>query len=170
MKKVVDSSISGSKKIILVLHDIRSNHNVGSLFRTADCVGVSEVILSGYTPTPIDKFNRSVKEIAKTALGAENSVSWRHEKDIKKTLKNFKKENFKIIAIEQSENSVDYKKVKINKKKENIVIILWNEVDGAPKNLLKMCDVVVEIPMKGKKESLNVSVAGAVAMFRMLGV
>jgi tRNA G18 (ribose-2'-O)-methylase SpoU len=155
------------KKTILILHDIRSNHNVGSLFRTADCVGINEIILSGYTPTPIDRFNRPVKEIAKTALGAEKSVSWRHEKDIKKVLTKLKKEKYTIIAIEQAKNSVDYKKVKV---KGNTAIILWNEVEGAPNNLLKMCDVVAEIPMKGKKESLNVSVAGAVALFRMLGV
>lgn len=155
------------KKTILILHDIRSNHNVGSIFRTADCVGISEVILTGYTPTPIDKFNRPIKEIAKTALGAEKSVPWRHEKDIKKVLKKLKEEKFSIIAIEQSKNSVDYKKVKV---KGNTAIVLWNEVDGAPKNILKMCDVVAEIPMKGEKESLNVSVAGAVVLFRILGV
>ncbi len=155
------------KKVILILHDIRSNHNVGSLFRTADCVGINEIILTGYTPTPIDKFNRPIKEIAKTALGAEKSIPWRHEKDIKKVLKELKKEKYTIIAIEQAKNSVDYKKVKV---KGNTAIILWNEVDGAPKNLLKMCDVVAEIPMKGEKESLSVSVAGAVAMFRMSGI
>lgn len=102
------------KKVILILHDIRSNHNVGSLFRIADCVGVNEVILSGYTPTPIDKFNRPIKEIAKIALGAEKSITWRHEKNIKKVLKKLKEEKFTIIAIEQSKNSVDYKKLKIN--------------------------------------------------------
>lgn len=155
------------KKVILILHDIRSNHNVGSLFRIADCVGVNEVILSGYTPTPIDKFNRPIKEIAKIALGAEKSITWRHEKNIKKVLKKLKEEKFTIIAIEQSKNSVDYKKLKIN---GNSAIILWNEVDGAPKNLLKICDVIAEIPMKGEKESLNVSVAGAVVMFRIFGV
>lgn len=155
------------KKVILILHDIRSNHNVGSLFRIADCVGVNEVILSGYTPTPIDKFNRPIKEIAKTALGAEKSILWRHVKDIKRVLKELKEEKFTIIAIEQSKNSVDYKKLKIN---GNSAIILWNEVDGAPKNLLKICDVIAEIPMKGEKESLNVSVAGAVVMFRIFGV
>ena len=155
------------KKTVLILHDIRSNHNVGSLFRTADCVGIDEVVLTGYTPTPIDKFNRPIKEIAKTALGAEKSIPWKHEKDIKKVLKKLKEDGFTIIAIEQSENSVDYKKVKV---KGNAAIILWNEVEGAPKNLLKMCDVIAEIPMKGEKESLNVSVAGAVAMFRMLNI
>ena len=155
------------KKTTLILHDIRSNHNVGSLFRTADCVGIGEIILTGYTPTPIDKFNRPVKEIAKTALGAEKSITWKHEKDIKKVLKKLKEYGFTIIAIEQSENSVDYKKVKV---KGNTAIILWNEVEGAPKNLLKICDIVAEIPMKGEKESLNVSVAGAVVMFRILGI
>lgn len=161
------STLSGMKKTILILHDIRSNHNVGSLFRTADCVGISEVVLSGYTPTPTDRFNRPVKEIAKTALGAEKSIPWRSEKNLKNLLKKLKEEKFTIIAIEQAKNSVDYKKVKT---KGNVAIILWNEVGGAPQNLLKMCDIVAEIPMKGEKESLNVSVAGAVVMFRILGV
>ena len=156
-----------SPKVVLVLHDIRSNHNVGSLFRTADCAGVSEIILSGYTPAPIDKFNRPVKEIAKTALGAEKSVPWQSEKDIDAVLKRFKSEGFKIVAIEQSKNSVDYKTVKIE---ENTVIILGNEVLGVSPDILKLCDVVAEIPMKGEKESLNVSVAGAIALFRILGV
>lgn len=161
------SSKNPSPKVILVLHDIRSNHNVGSLFRTADCVGVSQIILSGYTPAPIDKFNRPVKEIAKTALGAEKSVPWQSEKYIEEILKRLKSEGFKIIAIEQSENSVDYKTVKIE---EDTVVILGNEVLGVSPDILKLCDAVVEIPMKGEKESLNVSVAGAIALFRILGV
>lgn len=156
-----------SREIVLILHDIRSNHNVGSLFRTADCAGISEIVLSGYTPSPLDRFGRVVGEIAKTALGAEKTLAWRSEKDIKKVLKEFQAQKFKIIAIEQAKSAVDYKKVKI---KNKTVLILGNEVGGLSPSILSMCDVVAEIPMMGKKESLNVSVAGGIAIFRILGV
>lgn len=152
---------------ILILHNIRSNHNVGSLFRTAECAGISKIILSGYTPTPVDKFGRPVKEIAKVALGAEKTIVWEKYKTLKKALENFKKQGAFIVGIEQGKNSIDYKKVKL---KSLTVFILGNEVKGLSKKDIELCDVLAEIPMKGKKESLNVSVAGAVAIFRMLGI
>lgn len=152
---------------ILILHNIRSNHNVGSLFRTAECAGISEIVLSGYTPAPIDKFGRPVKEIAKTALGAEKTLPWRHFKTLKKALEDFRKENAFVVGIEQGKNSIDYKKVK---PKTLTVFVLGNEVKGLSKKDIEFCDVLAEIPMKGKKESLNVSIAGAVAIFRILGI
>ena len=155
------------KQTILILHDIRSKINVGSIFRTADAVGVTKIYLTGYTPAPTDRFGRPVQEIAKSALGAELTIPWEKKKDSKSVIKKLKAENFSIIAVEQSKRSVDYKKVKV---KNNTVIILWNEVDGAPKNILKMCDIVAEIPMRGEKESLNVSVAFGVAIFRILNI
>ncbi len=155
------------KESAVILHNIRSNHNVGSIFRTSDAAGVTEIILSGYTPTPLDRFGRDVKEISKTALGAQMSIPWKKVKSAKKEILRLKKENFVIIAIEQAKNSVDYKKVKT---KNKTVFIVGNEVDGLPKDILDLCDVVAEIPMKGKKESLNVSVAFGIALFRMLKV
>lgn len=154
---------------ILILLDIRSNHNVGSLFRTADACGISKIYLVGITPAPLDKFGRVVKEIAKTALGAEQSVLYEKVATFKTLVKKLKKEGFKIIAIEQSKHSVDYKKVKI-KKEEKVAFVLGREVEGMSQAELSVCDIVTEIPMKGEKESLNVSVAGGVALFRMLNI
>jgi len=155
------------KEICVLLHNIRSTHNVGSIFRTADALGVSKICLSGYTPTPIDRFNKPRKDIAKVALGAEKTIKWEYFDRAEKVIKNLKKEGFNVVAIEQSENAIDYKKIKI---KYPVLFVVGNEVEGVDKKTLKMCDSVAEIPMLGGKESLNVSVAFGVAMFRMLGV
>ncbi len=152
---------------ILILHNIRSNHNVGSLFRIADCVGISKIVLSGYTPTPIDLFGRVVKEIAKTALGAEKSVAWEKVSTLKNIVQRLKKETYEVVAIEQDKKSLDYKKYKV---KNPIAFVLGNEVEGLSSKEKSLCDVCVEIPMKGEKESLNVSIAGAVVLFRVLGI
>lgn len=166
------------RESILILHNIRSNHNVGSLFRTAECAEIEKIILTGYTPAPLDKFGREVKEISKTALGAQNIVKWEKIKNINKVLENLLGEKFQIIAIEQAPNAKDYKKITV---KNKVAFILGNEVKGLSKEILKKCDIVAEIPMRGKlarnrlkndvgKESLNVSVAGGVAIFRMLNL
>jgi len=150
---------------VLILPNIRSAINVGAMFRTADAVGIDKIYLTGYSPRPTDKFGRIQKDIAKSALGAETWISWEYEEDINKVLKKLKKENFQIIAIEQDENSVDYRKVKA---KNNVAVMMGEEVNGIDKKILKKCDIVAEMPMKGKKESLNVSVACGVALFRIL--
>lgn len=149
----------------LILLNIRSAQNVGSLFRTADAVGISKIYLVGYTPDPVDKFGRARGDVAKAALGAEQTIVWEHVKTIAPLLKKLKKEGIQIIAIEQSKNSVDYKKIKPQK---SVAFILGNEVDGIPESVLKQVDIVAEIGMAGKKESLNVSVAGGIALFRIL--
>lgn len=156
-----------SREVAVLLHDIRSTYNVGSIFRTADALGVTKIYLSGYTPTPVDKYGRNRKDISKVSLGAEKSVAWEYEKDPKKIIKKLKKSGFKIIAIEQDDASIDYKKIKIN---YPTLFIVGNEVTGVGKSILKFCDFVVEIPMRGEKESLNVSVAFGVAVSRMLNV
>ncbi len=152
---------------ILILHDIRSAYNVGSLFRTADAAAIEGIILSGYTPAPIDRFGKPNKEIVKTALGAELAVPWKQVKQLSSYLKKLKKDGFSIIAIEQSKISVSYRKVKKQKK---IALILGNEVTGIGKNILVHADIIAEIPMRGEKESLNVSVAGGIALFQILGI
>jgi tRNA G18 (ribose-2'-O)-methylase SpoU len=154
---------------ILILPDIRSAQNVGAIFRTAEAVGINKIYLTGYTPTPIDKFNRERKDIAKSALGAEKTVRWEHKKSLMTLINKLKKESYKIIAIEQDKESVDYKKIDL-KKIHKISFIIGNEVLGLPKNILKKCDYIAEIPMNGQKESLNVSVACGVALFRILNV
>ncbi len=155
------------KENILILHDIRSTENVGAMFRTADAAGVSKIFLTGYTPAPMDRFGRKRQDIAKSALGAEEFVKWEQKKSILALIKKLKSEQYFIIAIEQDEKSVDYKKVKLTEKN---AFIVGTEVSGLPKNILEKCDTIAEIPMQGKKESLNVSVALGIALFRMLNI
>lgn len=155
------------KDIFVLLHNIRSSHNVGSIFRTCDALGVSKVYLSGYTPTPIDKFNKPRKDIAKVSLGAEKTIKWEYMKSPIKIINKLKNDKFQIVALEQSTGSVDYKKVKIN---YPVLFLVGNEVEGVPKNILSLCDIVAEIPLVGEKESLNVSVAFGVGLFRMNGI
>lgn len=156
-----------TKEVVLILDDIRSSFNVGSMFRIADCVGVSEVFLCGYTPSPFDKFGRINKEIKKVALGGEVSVAWKKYFSVIRLVQKLKSEGFEIVSLEQSDNSLDYKKYKLRAK---IAIVVGNEVLGVSKKILKLSDKIIEIPMKGKKESLNVAVATAVALFRILEI
>ena len=155
------------KENILILNDIRSVENVGAMFRTADAAGIDKIYLTGYTPTPFDRFGRKRNDVAKSALGAEDFVVWEQVKMVLPLLKKLKKDGFTVVGIEQDARSVDYKKVKLTSKN---VFIVGTEVTGIPKNVLKQCDIISEIPMKGKKESLNVSVALGVGLFRMLNL
>ncbi len=150
---------------ILILHDIRSANNVGSLFRTSDAVGISKIYLSQTTPCPTDRFGRYRSDIAKTALGAEKTILFEEYSDIFEILEKYKNKGYKSVAIEQSENSVDYKTIS---KSEKMIFVLGNEVSGLESKVLDSVDVVAQIPMFGKKESLNVSVAGGIALFRIL--
>jgi len=158
-------------KTVAILHDIRSVINVGAIFRTCDAAGISKIYLTGITPAPLDRFGRTRADLAKAALGAEKTVTWESSKEIKPVLETLKKENYKIIALEQSPLSVDYKKVReqIDTNK-NIAFLVGNEVDGVTAHILNQCDVVAEIPMKGQKESLNVSTAFGIAVFRILEI
>lgn len=137
------------------------------MFRTADASGVTKIFLTGYTPRPVDRFNRPVKEILKTALGAEKNIPWEHNPDTLEVIKDLKKKKVEIIALEQSPEALDYKKIKVGK---DIALIVGNEVLGLSKEILDVADNITEIPMKGGKESLNVSVALGVALFRILDI
>ena len=152
---------------ILILNDIRSVENVGAMFRTADAAGINKIYFTGYTPTPLDRFGRKRGDLAKSALGAEEFVKWEQKKNVVQLLTKLKREKYSIIGIEQDKKSVDYKKVKLQKKN---AFIVGTEVTGIPKNILKKCDVIAEIPMRGKKESLNVSVATGIVLFRILNI
>ncbi len=153
------------KQKILILPDIRSALNVGAIFRTADAVGISKIYLTGYTPRPTDKFGRIQKDISKVALGAETWISWEYKKSLLLLIKTLKKQGYTIVALEQDKNSIDYRKVKLPDK---FAVVLGREVLGLDKKTLKECDIIAQIPMHGKKESLNVSVACGVALFRMI--
>lgn len=185
-----------SYHISVVLPDIRSAYNIGSIFRTSDAVGIHSVYLTGYSPCPVDQFNRSRKDIAKTALGAEKTIPWKYEKDIKMLINKIKKEGFCVVALEQSKKAVDYRDVKKevvkffkneemikNKSKikktekvlknteENfykVAFVLGREVEGVSGDVLKKADIIAEIPMVGKKESLNVSVSAGIMLFEFV--
>ena len=152
---------------ILILHNIRSVENVGAMFRTADAVGINKIYLTGYTPCPLDRFGRKRKDLAKSALGAEEFIPWEYKKMVYPVIAKLKRDGFLIIGIEQDKKSIDYKKVTLKNKN---VFIVGAEVTGIPKNILKKCDIIAEIPMRGKKESLNVSVACGVVLFRILKI
>jgi len=154
-------------EVFILLHDIRSVHNVGSMWRTANAAGVTKIFLSGYTPLPIDRFGRERKDFAKVALNSQKTVAWEYIENPINLIKRLEKEGFHIVAIEQTKNSVDYKKVKI---KKPVLFLVGNEVEGIPQKLLNLADTVAEIPMRGDKESLNVSVAFGIALFRMLEI
>lgn len=146
----------------VILHNIRSTHNVGSIFRTSDGAGISKIYLTGYTPSPIDRFGRKRNDIAKVALGAEDTVLWESVENIEDIIVSLKKDEIDIVGVEQSSKSINYKDLKTDKP---VAFIFGNEVDGLPKEILNLCDSIIEIPMRGKKESLNVSVSVGVILF-----
>lgn len=153
-----------TKDIRLLLDNIRSVHNVGSIFRTAETLGVSKIYCIGTTPTPIDRFKRKRKDFAKVSLGAEDMVAWEYHEDAEAVVKELKKEGFQIISLEQSNDSMDYKEVK---PRDKCLVILGAEVDGVSEELLQKSDIIAEIPMAGEKESLNVSIAAGILLYRL---
>lgn len=146
------------RQIVLLAHNIRSLWNVGSFFRTADAFAVEKIYLTGYTATP------PRREIAKTALGADEWIPWEYEKDPHVIFTRLKAEGWRIVALEQAEGSVNIAEYMPS---EKICLILGHEVLGVPQDLLSASDDVIHIPMLGKKESLNVSVASGIALERL---
>ncbi len=156
-------------KLAVVLHDVRSIHNVGSMFRTADAVGAEKIFLCGITPPPFDRLKRLRPDFAKVALGAEHYVAWEVAKDTVATLSALARDGYAIVAVEQSAQAVPYHEV-ILPADARVALVMGNEVAGLPADVLGEADWVAEIPMRGKKESLNVAVAfGVVAFGLMLG-
>jgi tRNA G18 (ribose-2'-O)-methylase SpoU len=169
MKKLIHSdllniriSIDESKKIDrhpvkIILNNIRSLYNVGSLFRTADSALLSELVMCGFTPHP------PRKEIEKTALGAVDTVPWSYYQNIEDAISKFRNEGWKIAALELCDNGRQYNSLK--KEDFPLCIILGNELTGIDDSILELCDFALEIPMYGVKHSLNVSVAGGIAIY-----
>ena len=158
------------KEIIAVLHNIRSVHNVSSIFRTADAAGVSKIYLTGITPGPLDRLGHPRKDFVKVSLGAERSVPWDESyclpRALPKLLEVLRDQGYLVCAIEQSPRSIPYYKVASSlKKQQKIALIMGNEVKGLPPSILRAADKILEIPMYGKKESLNVSVALGIVVF-----
>lgn len=145
--------------VYVLLNSIRSNYNVGAIFRTSDGAMIEKLYLSGYTPCP------PKKEVLKTALGSNESVSWEYVKDAKSVIGRLKNEGVKIIALELTDSSSPYYQININD--FPICLVVGNEITGVSQELLELCDASIEIPQYGIKQSLNVAVAYGIAIFEM---
>ena len=143
--------------MVAILHNIRSKHNVGSIFRTADAAGVKKIYLCGYTPEPLPK----------VALGAEKFIPFEKVKSTTALIDNLRKEGYFIAAVEQSSQSIPYFKLRSSQdlRLKKVVLVFGNEVRGLSPAILKRADKILEIPMFGKKESLNVAVAFGIVVF-----
>lgn len=156
-KTVEEFKLSEKHNIILVLDNIRSSYNVGSLFRTCDAANIKKIILSGYTPHP------PKDEIHKTALGAVETVKWEYVKELKEKIISLKMEGYKIAAVEITNNSISYDK--LTKEHFPLVLIMGNEISGIDDEIIELCDFSIEIPMYGVKHSLNVSIAAGIVIY-----
>lgn len=156
-------SVEGFKEsektpIILILDDIRSLHNIGSVFRTADAFLIEKIYLCGITATPPNK------EIHKTALGATETVAWEHHQNVLEVIENLKKENVMTLAIEQVESAVFLQDFKVENKKK-YALVFGNEVYGVSQEAVALCDGSIEIPQLGTKHSLNISVSAGIVVW-----
>jgi tRNA G18 (ribose-2'-O)-methylase SpoU len=158
-------------EIVLIVHDIRSCHNVGSLLRTAEGLGVGHVFLTGYTPYPVSSDDarlphlrdKLARQIQKTALGAERMVSWSHQDDVRAVMSNLGDDGYRLLALEQSADSEPLDTFRTTE--EKLALLIGREVEGIDPDLLKLVDRTFEIPMFGKKESFNVVQAAAMALY-----
>lgn len=150
---------------VLVLDNIRSVENTASIFRTAEGLGVKKIYLIGTTPAPIDRFGRKRPDFAKVSLGSEEMLEWEYAKEIAPVLEDLGSQDFRLVSLEQDERA---KNLKDFISPEMFALIVGNEVDGVSKEALDGSDEIVEIEMKGEKESLNVSVATGIALYALL--
>lgn len=159
-------------RVVLIVHDIRSTHNVGSLLRTAECMGVTHTYLTGYTPYPttiddqrLPHISRKLTEqIHKTALGAETMTPWSHEEDVSVIFSRLHAEGYLLVGLEQSTKSILLPDFETGR---DVALLIGREVEGIDETLLNSCDVTIEIPQFGVKESLNVVQATAIALYQL---
>lgn len=159
-------------EIVLIAHNLRSTHNVGSLLRTAEGLGVHTVYLTGYTPYPHAKQDSRLphlaakldKQIHKTALGAETLIPWQHHNDVLAVLESLRENGFFIAALEQTPRSIPLNEFKPPGK---LAVIIGREVEGIESEVLVKTNVILEIPMQGRKESFNVVQAAAMALYHL---
>lgn len=149
-----------------ILHNIRSVHNVGSIFRTADGLGVDKLYLTGYTPRPIDRFGRKRQQFAKVALGAEETVEWEKKDSATDLIKSLQDSRGRVIACEPTHEAVDIKD--FSQETDDVCLVFGNEVDGLPESIIAECSHVVKIPMQGKKSSLNVAVSFGIISYHIV--
>lgn len=158
------------RQIVLIAHDIRSTHNVGSLLRTAECMGVSHVYLTGYTPYPVAPDDERLphirskidRTIDKTALGAAKLIAWSHYDNVQPVIQQLRTIGFTITALEQTPKSIALPQWQ---PAEKVAIVLGREVEGIAPDIMAQCDLAIEIPQYGKKESLNVVQAAAMCLY-----
>jgi tRNA G18 (ribose-2'-O)-methylase SpoU len=151
-------NIFQERSVCVIANDIRSLHNVGSIFRSCDAFGVERLYLTGISGTP------PRKEIAKVSLGSEHRVAWEYQEGVLALINELKTRGVKIVALENGQGSVDINSFKF---KDKIALVIGNEVAGVSPEILDMCDAQVEIPMLAAKKSLNVSVAFGIALFAL---
>ncbi len=152
---------------IVVFDNLRSVYNTASLYRTMDCLGIFTACIIGTTPTPTDRYNRYRSDFSKVALGAQISVQTYYFATITEFLEAIKPFNYSLVCVEQSEKSIDYKSFH---PPQNCAVVLGAEVVGVSKEFLDICNTVLELPQKGEKESLNVSIAGAIVLYRLFDI
>jgi len=157
-KTIDDFKKSDKTPLIIVLDDIRSLHNIGSVFRTADAFLIEKIILCGITATPPNK------EIHKTALGATETVAWEHHENVLEVIENLKKENVLTLAIEQVESSIFLQDFTVEKN-QKYALVFGNEVYGVAQEAVAICDGCIEIPQLGTKHSLNIAVSAGIVVW-----
>ncbi len=157
-KSIADFKEAKKTPIIIILDDIRSLHNIGSVFRTADSFLIEKIYLCGITAIPPNK------EIHKTALGATETVTWQYQEDILSLIEDLKKENVTVFAIEQVENAIFLQDFKVDKTKK-YALVFGNEVYGVAQSAIELCDGTIEIPQLGTKHSLNISVSAGIVVW-----
>ncbi|MFM1929609.1 MAG: hypothetical protein RL387_937 [Bacteroidota bacterium] len=157
---VADFKEAPKKPIVVVMDQIRSMHNVGSVFRTADAFLINGICLCGFTPQPPHR------DIHKTALGATDSVDWLYYEETADAVNALKEQGYKVYAIEQTEGSIPLNQ--FEKNNNPIAFVFGNEVDGVDQTVIELCDGVIEIPQWGMKHSLNISVAAAVVLWEFV--
>ena len=157
-KSIQDFKSSDKTPLIIILDDIRSLNNIGSVFRTSDAFLIEKIYLCGITATPPNK------EIHKTALGATETVAWEYAENVLEVIQNLKNEKVKVYAIEQVENSIFLQNLTIEKEKK-YALVFGNEVFGVNQEAIQLCDGTIEIPQLGTKHSLNISVSAGIVIW-----
>lgn len=157
-KSVNDFKEANKTPLIIILDDIRSLHNIGSVFRTSDAFLIEKIYLCGITATPPNK------EIHKTALGATDTVAWEYAKDVLEVIEQLKSENVSVFAIEQVENAVFLNEFKVEKNTK-YALVFGNEVYGVSQKAIEICNGTIEIPQLGTKHSLNISVSAGIVVW-----
>lgn len=161
LNRLTPEAFKSQQKIplVIVLDNIRSLNNVGSVFRTADCLGIGKIYLCGITGKPPHR------DIHKTSLGAENSIEWDYFESITALLKQLKSQDYQLCALEQTDNSIDIREFQSTDRP--LALILGNEIDGVSDEAIALCDTIVEIPQFGTKHSFNVAVSAGIALWEI---